>query len=95
MTLQALRERREHTDVRRSLQTSGVYLAIAALLLFNLVFTPHFATVANLRLQLVQVAPVAIVAVGMALVIATGGIDLSVGSTMALAATPRTRCRAV
>jgi ribose/xylose/arabinose/galactoside ABC-type transport system permease subunit len=68
------------------LQTSGVYLAAAALLVFNLAFTPHFATVANLRLQLVQVAPIAIVAVGMALVIATEGIDLSVGSTMALAA---------
>jgi len=56
------------------------------ILVFNLVFTPNFATVTNLRLQLVQVAPVAIVAVGMALVIATEGIDLSVGSTMAISA---------
>ena len=68
------------------LQVGGVYLATALLLLFNLVFTPHFATVGNLRLQLVQVAPVAIVAIGMALVIATEGIDLSVGSTMAISA---------
>ena len=64
----------------------GVYLALGVLLAFNLVFTPNFATVANLRLQLVQVAPVAIVALGMALVIGTEGIDLSVGSTMAIAA---------
>jgi ribose transport system permease protein len=42
--------------------------------------------VANLRLQLVQVVPIAIVALGMALVVATEGIDLSVGSVMALAA---------
>jgi ribose transport system permease protein len=34
----------------------------------------------------VQVVPVAIVALGMALVIGTGGIDLSVGSIMAIAA---------
>jgi galactofuranose transport system permease protein len=58
----------------------GVYLALGVLLTFNLVFTPNFATIANLRLQLVQVAPVAIVALGMALVIGTEGIDLSVGS---------------
>lgn len=73
-------------DLVGLLQAGGVYLAIALLLLFNLAFTPHFATVANLRLQLVQVVPVAIVAIGMALVIATEGIDLSVGSTMAISA---------
>ncbi|MEH1127843.1 ABC transporter permease [Micromonospora sp. CPCC 206061] len=85
MTVQAV-GRRGRTNPREQLQAAGVYLAIAALLLFNLAFTPHFATVTNLRLQLIQVAPVAIVAVGMALVIATEGIDLSVGSTMAIAA---------
>lgn len=68
------------------LRDHGVYVAIAILLAFNLAFTANFATLANLRLQLVQVAPVAIVAIGMALVIGTEGIDLSVGSTMAIAA---------
>jgi ribose transport system permease protein len=68
------------------LRDQGVYAALALLLAFNLVFTPNFATVANLRLQLVQVVPIAIVALGMALVVATEGIDLSVGSVMALAA---------
>jgi galactofuranose transport system permease protein len=56
------------------------------LLAYNLLFTDNFATVANLRLQLVQVVPIAIVALGMALVVATRGIDLSVGSVMALSA---------
>src|SRR6185503_14746516 len=37
------------------------------------------------RINLTQVAPIVIVAVGMTLVIATGGIDLSVGSLMAIA----------
>jgi ribose/xylose/arabinose/galactoside ABC-type transport system permease subunit len=72
--------------IRTALRAGGVYPAIVLLLLFNLAFTPNFATVANLRLQLVQVAPVAVVAIGMALVIGTEGIDLSVGSTMALSA---------
>jgi galactofuranose transport system permease protein len=85
VTIQAIRQR-ERVDVRQLVEAAGVYLAIVVLMAFNLAFTPHFATVANLRLQLVQVAPVAIVAIGMTLVIATEGIDLSVGSTMALAA---------
>ncbi|GHE27993.1 ABC transporter permease [Kitasatospora indigofera] len=72
-------------DVKRLLQQYGVYLAVAVLLVFNALFTEHFLTVANLRTQLVQVSPVVIVALGMALVIGTEGVDLSVGSTMALA----------
>lgn len=82
----SLTARRRSVDVPDLVQRTGVYVATALLLVFNLVFTPHFATVTNLRLQLVQVAPVAIVAIGMALVIATEGIDLSVGSTMAISA---------
>src|SRR5215210_5578880 len=64
----------------------GVYLALLALVLVNLVLTDNFVTLTNLRTQLVQVAPVMVVALGMALVIGTEGIDLSVGSVMAIAA---------
>lgn len=67
-------------------QEYGVYAAVAVLLVFNGLFTEHFMTADNLRTQLVQVAPIVIVALGMALVIGTEGVDLSVGSTMALAA---------
>ena len=68
------------------LQDYGVYAAVGVLLAFNVMFTPHFVDVANFRTQLVQVAPIVIVSLGMALVIGTQGIDLSVGSVMALAA---------
>jgi ribose transport system permease protein len=64
----------------------GVYLAIVLLVLYNIFFTPYFLTWSNVRIQLIQVAPIVIVALGMALVIGTEGIDLSVGSVMALAA---------
>ncbi|MYS19475.1 MULTISPECIES: ABC transporter permease [unclassified Streptomyces] len=67
------------------LQRYGVYAAVAVLLAFNGLFTDRFLTVDNLRTQGVQVSPVVIVALGMALVIGTEGVDLSVGSTMALA----------
>jgi ribose transport system permease protein len=72
--------------VARYVQDYGVYGAVAVLLLFNALFTDNFLDVGNLRTQLVQVAPVVIVALGMALVIGSEGIDLSVGSVMALAA---------
>ncbi|MGL5911715.1 MAG: ABC transporter permease, partial [Phycicoccus sp.] len=48
--------------------------------------TPNFASAANIRTQLVQAAPICVVALGMALVIGTEGLDLSVGSVMALSA---------
>jgi simple sugar transport system permease protein len=68
-------------------------LALIGLLLFNVWNTPTFF---HLRLvdghlygSLIDVlavgAPTAIVAIGMTMVIATGGVDLSVGSVMAIA----------
>jgi ribose/xylose/arabinose/galactoside ABC-type transport system permease subunit len=68
------------------LQRYGVYIAIAMLLVGNAIFTPNFLNIDNFRTQFVQVVPVLIVALGMAIVIGTQGIDLSVGAVMALAA---------
>ncbi|NHC24963.1 ABC transporter permease [Nocardioides sp. IC4_145] len=65
---------------------NGVFVALGLLLLANVFLTDNFVSTGTLRLQLVQVAPVVIVALGMALVIGTEGIDLSVGAVMALAA---------
>jgi len=66
-------------------QTYGGLATLILLTLFNIIFTPHFLSLQTLNTNLVQVAPTAIVAAGMTLVIATGGIDLSVGSLMAIA----------
>ncbi|MFE1796564.1 MULTISPECIES: ABC transporter permease [Streptomyces] len=68
----------------RLLQEYGVYAGVVALLVFNFVFTSNFVSAENFRTQAVQVAPVLIVALGMALAIGTEGVDLSVGSVMAL-----------
>ena len=58
--------------------------ALAALVAGNALLTPHFASAGNLWNVLLQVSPVLLAAVGMTFVIATGGVDLSVGSTMAI-----------
>lgn len=68
-------------------------IALAALLLYNLFFTPGFFHVelknGSLYGSLVDVVknavPVMMIAAGMTLVIATGGIDISVGAVVAIA----------
>lgn len=67
------------------LRDRGVYVAFAVLVIFNLIFTANFASIGTLYNLLIQVSPVLLVSLGLALVIGTEGIDLSVGSVMALA----------
>lgn len=67
-------------------------LALTAILLFNLIFTPGFfnITIKNGHLfgSLIDIlnrgAPVMLITIGMTLVYATGGVDLSVGAVMAI-----------
>lgn len=68
------------------LQKYGVLVAFALLFIFNAIWQPGlFLKPENLRNLLNQNAAVGMVAVGMTLVIIGGGIDLSVGSLMAVA----------
>ncbi len=62
----------------------GTLAAFLALIAFNILVTPNFVSWQTLNVNLTQVATIVIVGVGMTLVIATGGIDLSVGSLMAI-----------
>lgn len=66
-------------------QTYGTFGALILLIIFNLIVTPHFLSTQTLSTNLYQVAETIILAMGMTLVIATGGIDLSVGAVMAIA----------
>lgn len=59
-------------------------LVLLVLLIFNAFATPNFLQLQTLSVNISQVATIAIVAIGMTLVIASGGIDLSVGAVMAL-----------
>jgi galactofuranose transport system permease protein len=73
------------TDTSLFLRRYGVLTALILLILVNFAITPHFATLQTLSVNLTQVCTIVIVGVGMTLVIATGGIDLSVGALMAIA----------
>ena len=60
-------------------------LAFFVLCIIISVITPRFLTVANITNVLTQVSVNAVIAIGMTFVILTGGIDLSVGSILAIA----------
>ena len=63
----------------------GTVAGLVGLCLLLWILTPHFLTVANALNVMEQTSINAIVAVGMTYVIISGGIDLSVGSLVALA----------
>ncbi|MET9487029.1 ABC transporter permease [Nocardia sp. NPDC006630] len=65
---------------------AGIGVALVALAGFFLAAAPHFATSGNLRDIMTQITLNTILAVGMTFVILVGGIDLSVGSVIALCA---------
>ncbi|EDS77680.1 ribose ABC transporter permease [Clostridium massiliodielmoense] len=59
-------------------------LGLLVLCIVMAILSPRFLTVPNIKNVLTQVSVNAIIAIGMTFVILTGGIDLSVGSTLAI-----------
>jgi len=77
------------TLVGRLAQTSrsyGVVIALVVLIAVISIAQPSFLSFPNQMNILSQWAPVAIMGIGMTYVVITGGFDLSVGATYALAA---------
>ncbi len=71
-------------DVRKILGRLGPLLALIVLVILVTVLSPGFISASNLLNLLRQVSINAVIAFGMTFVILTGGIDLSVGSILAL-----------
>jgi ribose transport system permease protein len=67
------------------LREVGIGLALVLMVLVFSALAPHFASMANLTNILTQISINTVIAVGMTFVILLGGIDLSVGSVLALA----------
>lgn len=70
--------------VRRLLPRSYLVLVLLAMIIVGFIASPDFLTARNVGNVVSTSAIVAVLAVGQFFVIATGGIDLSVGSVMAL-----------
>lgn len=68
----------------RAVREYGIYFALVILLLGFSLASPSFATTSNVILVLLQASVSGIIAIGMLFVILSAGIDLSVGSTLAV-----------
>jgi galactofuranose transport system permease protein len=77
--VQAAQKKKHRITIQREIAV------LLAMILFNLLFTQHFWSLQTFNVNLTQVVTIVIVGIGMTLVVATGGIDLSVGASMAIA----------
>lgn len=68
----------------RGFSTYGILLAFIAVCVLLSLVTPRFLTVSNLMIVVTQVSINALLAFGVTFVIITGGIDLSIGSMVAV-----------
>ncbi|OFI01505.1 ribose transport system permease protein RbsC [Clostridium acetireducens DSM 10703] len=71
-------------DIKSLLLKYKTFIGLIVLCIVISIITPKFLTITNIINVLTQVSVNAIIAVGMCFVILTGGIDLSVGSTLAV-----------
>ena len=74
----------KQSKTRGSLYNLGVLLSLVLLIIIMSILSPRFLTISNLSNVASQASVSAIVSVGMFLAILTSGIDLSVGSVLAL-----------
>jgi ribose transport system permease protein len=89
LTLRGVTEQREHSRVQRVLSAQAFWITLALLamcVIMSLLQPRAFASTENFYNITRNFAFIGIMALGMTAVIVTGGIDLSVGSVMGLAA---------
>jgi len=73
-------------EISKLLIEGRAFLALALIIVVFSVLSPNFLTVDNLLIMASHVAIFALLSLGMLLVVLTGGIDLSVGSTLGFSA---------
>ncbi|GEK85868.1 ABC transporter permease [Microbacterium aerolatum] len=87
---QAVNENTDKRDVtgflKRQLQQSLAFGTLVVLVVFFSIASPNFFTPSNIATVLLSTAVIGILALGTTFVIITGGIDLSLGTGMALCA---------
>lgn len=84
MHLQERERQRNVLLLIANFREAGILLFIVALVIVVSLRSPYFLTLANFRDILLDISVLAIVAIGETMVILTRGIDLSVGSGLAL-----------
>jgi erythritol transport system permease protein len=73
-------------DLSKLLIEGRAFLALALIIVIFTILSPNYLTVENILIMCSHVAVYALLSLGMLLVVLTGGIDLSVGSTLGFTA---------
>ena len=73
------------SNLSEALRDYGIYIVLAILVIAFSIVAPGFASITNFILILLQVSVMGILSIGMLFVILSRGIDLSVGSILAIA----------
>src|SRR5207245_11783783 len=76
---------RERPSLRDWIERLLPYASVVALFTALSILSPYFLTLQNLSSVCRQTAVITIIALGMTIIMISGGIDLSVGSVMAFA----------
>src|SRR5713226_4605279 len=76
---------RERPSLRDWIEQLLPYASVVVLFIALSILSPYFLTLRNLSSVCRQTAVITIIALGMTLIMISGGIDLSVGSVMAFA----------
>ena len=81
-----LKSKYKKPDIKKIVSKMGIVFVLIALIILWSSLSQSFFTVNNLLLIIKQVSLYSILCVGMTIVLVTGGIDLSIGSIVALSA---------
>ena len=84
-TASAADKKKSDFSIGRLLLEGRAFFALIAIIVVFSILSPNYLTISNLLIMSSHVAIYGILAIGMLLVILNGGIDLSVGSILALA----------
>ena len=85
----AMRDKQNKWDTQRIVELlirNSLLIVLLLVMVYFATQNERFASLGNLRAVLIAAAPFALIALGQTIVILTGGIDLSVGSVIALGA---------
>ncbi len=80
-----LKQTAKQNSLITAMREYGIYFALVMLIIVFSITSPRFATLDNVILIMLQVSVIGIISIGMLFVILSAGIDLSVGSILALA----------
>ncbi len=72
-------------SIRKFIGSNEALVVLILFLAFNFIVTPNFISMGTFNNVIIQMTPVLLTGLGLTWVIASGGIDISVGASMALA----------